>query len=88
MVTSQGEIAAVIEHFVRQQFRIVDPDPSLRNAHLFESGYVDSAGVVELIAFLESTFKVRLADDQVFSDNFTTINGIAEIVGNTTSRPN
>ena len=84
MVTSQAEIASVIERFIQRQFRIVDAVPSLRDTHLFESGFVDSAGVVELIAFVESTFKVRLGDDQVFSDDFTTINGISSIVGTMT----
>ena len=80
MVTSQAEIGSVIERFIQKQFRIVDSVPDLRSTHLFESGLVDSAGVVELIAFVESTFKVGLADDHVFSDDFTTINGIAAIV--------
>jgi acyl carrier protein len=80
MVTSQAEIAGVIEQFIRKQFRIHELDRSLSDLHLFESGFVDSAGVVELIAFLESTFTIRLDDDQVFSDDFTTINGIAAIV--------
>ena len=87
MVTSQAEIASVIERFIQRQFRIVDTVPSLRDTHLFESGFVDSAGVVELIAFVESTFKIRLGDDQVFSDDFTTINGISSIVGTMTSGP-
>ena len=80
MATLQGEIADVLERFIRQEFRIVDDGASFRDAHLFESGYVDSAGVVELIAFLESRFDISLGDDQVFSDQFTTINGIAGIV--------
>ena len=80
MATSQGEIADVIEQFIRQEFRIIEDGASFRDAHLFESGYVDSAGVVELIAFLESRFDISLGDDQVFSEEFTTINGIAAIV--------
>lgn len=80
MVTSQAEIGSVIERFIQKQFRIVDCGVDLRSTHLFESGFVDSAGVVELISFVESTFKVRLGDDQVFSDDFTTINGIAAMV--------
>lgn len=86
MATSQVEIASAIERFIRKQFRIDDTGSSLRDAHLFESGFVDSAGVVELIAFLESTFKIRLDDDQIFSDEFTTINGIAAIVAGILSR--
>src|SRR5687767_7712241 len=80
MATSQTEIANVIERFIRQEFRIIEDGTSLREAHLFESGYVDSAGVVELIAYVESVFNISLDDDHVFSDEFTTINGIAGIV--------
>jgi acyl carrier protein len=87
MVTSQVEIASIVERFIRKQFRIIDIGPALRTTHLFESGCVDSAGVVELISFLEATFKIRLGDDEVFSDDFTTIDGIASIVGTMDSRP-
>lgn len=80
MATSQAEIADVIERFIRQEFRIIEDGASLREAHLFESGYVDSAGVVELIAFVESIFKISLDDEHVFSDEFTTIDGISAIV--------
>jgi acyl carrier protein len=83
MATSQHEIAGVIETFIRRQFRIVSSDdgaPFSRDAHLFESGYVDSAGVVELIVFVESTFDVKLEDEHVFSEQFTTVNGISDIV--------
>jgi acyl carrier protein len=81
MATSQAEVGTVIEQFIRREFRIVNGSaPDLRNAHLFESGYVDSAGVVELIAFVETTFDVTLEDEHVFSDQFTTINGIAALV--------
>ena len=80
MVISQADIASVIEQFIRRQFRVDDAGPSIRQTHLFESGFVDSAGVVELIAFLEATFRIRLDDDHVFSDDFTTIDGIAAIV--------
>ena len=78
---SQPEIAASIETFIRREFRIVGAKSSrFRDAHLFEGGYVDSAGVVELIMFVESTFDVKLEDDHIFSEHFTTINGIAGLV--------
>jgi acyl carrier protein len=75
------EMADAIEVFIRSHFRIVASDPRFsRDAHLFEGGYVDSAGVVELLMFVESTYGVTLEDEQIFSDRFTTINGIAGIV--------
>jgi acyl carrier protein len=75
------DIAGAVEAFIRQHFRIVPNDSRFsRDAHLFEGGYVDSAGVVELLMFVETTFGVTLEDEQIFSDRFTTINGIAEML--------
>ena len=81
MAISPPDIATSLETYIRREFRIVGSDDSrFRNAHLFEGGYVDSAGVVELIMFIESTFNVKLEDEHVFSEHFTTINGIAGLV--------
>ena len=81
MNTPSPDTAACLESFVRKQFRVADGDSEFsRDAHLFEGGYVDSAGVVELLMFIESTFGVTLGDEQVFSDEFTTINGISALV--------
>lgn len=74
-------IAEALERFIAHEFRIPASDHSFhRDAHLYESGFVDSVGVVELIAFLESTFDVKLEDEDLFGDAFTTINGISAVV--------
>jgi acyl carrier protein len=81
MTAPQYEVASAIEAFIRRQFRIIEGDAAFsRDAHLFEGGYVDSAGVVELLMFVESTYGVTLDDEQIFSDQFTTINGITGIL--------
>lgn len=82
MATALHDIAGRIEEFIRKEFRVMNDDSAFsRDAHLYESGYVDSAGVVELIAFLESSFDIQLRDEHIFSDDFTTINGITTVVG-------
>ncbi|PYN56455.1 MAG: hypothetical protein DMD94_07475 [Candidatus Rokuibacteriota bacterium] len=81
MVPKPTEIGEALERFLRSAFSIREGDSGFdRDAQLYDSGFVDSAGVVELIDFLESTFDVGLQDDDVFSDEFTTINGISAIV--------
>jgi acyl carrier protein len=88
MATLPHEIASLIETFIRRQSRITDEDPEFsRDAHLYESSIVDSAGVVELILFVETTFGVKLEDEHIFSDQFTTINGITAIVRASEARP-
>ena len=45
---------ATIEEFVRSRFRVRPDDIHFSvDVNLWEEGYVDSAGVVEMIAFLE-----------------------------------
>ncbi len=81
MGISQTDIAAAVEAFIRGAFHVVPGENGLtRQAHLYESGLVDSAGVVELISFVESTFNVKLEDEDIFADAFTTIDGISSVV--------
>jgi acyl carrier protein len=76
-----AEIAERIERYVRIQFRVVPGDARFsRTVPLFEAGYVDSVGVVELLAFLSEEFAVHLPDDALMSDSFSTIDGITSII--------
>lgn len=81
MAILPDKIAEEIEQFIRREFRVMQDDPGFsRDAHLYDAGYVDSTGVVELLAFLESTFHVKLEDEHIFSEAFTTITGISRVV--------
>lgn len=81
MAISSHDIAAALEGFVRRHFRVVEDDPGFtRDVHLYESGYVDSVGVIELIGFIESTFEIRLDDAQIFDERFTSIKGISGVI--------
>jgi acyl carrier protein len=77
-----AEIAARdIERFIRERFQIADNEAGFtRRVNLWEEGYVDSLGVVEVIAFLEQRFRVALPEEVVFSPDFTTIDDIARFV--------
>lgn len=78
---NQAQIADRIEQYVRTQFRVAPGDARFsRSLALFEAGYVDSVGVVELLAFLSEEFAVNLPDDALLSDEFSTIDGIAAII--------
>jgi acyl carrier protein len=75
------QIAEHISAIIRDRFQIpADDELFTLDSHLFEEGYVDSAGVVELIAKLEQTYAIKLPDDILFSEEFTTVGGIAQIV--------
>lgn len=75
-------VAGRIEAFVRTQFAITPSDTRFsRSALLFEHGYVDSVGAVELLAFIQDEFGVVVPDEELLSDAFSTIDGIATIIG-------
>jgi acyl carrier protein len=79
-VTEQ-DVAAAVEEFARREFSIKPSDGRFdRTVDLFEDGYVDSIGVIELIEFLERTFAIELPEEDLFSPEFSTIDGIARIV--------
>jgi acyl carrier protein len=79
-VTEQ-DVAAAVEEFARREFSIKDSDQRFdRTVDLFEDGYVDSIGVIELIQFLERTFAIQIPEEDLFSPEFSSIDGIARIV--------
>jgi acyl carrier protein len=79
-VTEQ-EVAAAVEEFARREFSIKPSDRRFdRTVDLFEDGYVDSIGVIELIEFLERTFVIEIPEEDLFSPEFSTIDGITRIV--------
>jgi acyl carrier protein len=47
-----------------------------------ESGIIDSTGVLELVAFLEEQFKVKVEDEDLIPANLDSINAITRFVMN------
>ena len=74
-------IARDLESFIRERFE-VEPDDDFfsTNLNLWNEGYVDSAGVVELIAHLEDTYSIEIPKPMLFDAKFTSVEGIAESV--------
>ncbi len=70
-----------IEEFIRAQFGVSPTDPGFGwEVDLFEGGYVDSMGIVELLEFLRAQFDVEIPDGDLLSDDFSSVAGIARIV--------
>ena len=76
------DIASRVEAFVRTQFGVDANDGDFgRTVDLYDRGYIDSVGFVELLAFLRKEFRVEIPEEDLLSDEFLTIDGIAIIVG-------
>jgi acyl carrier protein len=61
--------------FFREGFETFSDSDSL-----LECGLIDSMGVLDLVLFLESTFSIRVADEDVVPENLGTIGGIVAYV--------
>jgi acyl carrier protein len=69
-----------------KQFIIVEVSPELKlqrisdDEALLESGIVDSLGILRILAFIDETFGVDLASDEIRLENFRTIRSICELI--------
>ena len=69
-----------IENYIREQFEIGD-DPDLTlDTHLFDEGFVDSLGAVEIVNFVEETFSIEVTQKDLTLYPMNTINEIATVV--------
>ena len=73
-------ILAEIRTFVANWFRDGKEDGLEEDTPLVTSGIVDSAGVIEVVEFLEQRFRVRIQDRDVSLANCNTLRGLAELV--------
>lgn len=75
---------AIIEQtreYILKNFLYMRPDVVIEpSAALLEHRIIDSLGVVELLAFVEETFGVSAADEEITEANFGSLDGIANFV--------
>lgn len=50
------------------------------NASLLDAGIIDSTGVLELVCFLESTFSIEIADEEMLPGNLDSVDAISSYV--------
>ena len=50
------------------------------NDSLLEAGIVDSIGVMELVSFVDKTYKITVPPEDISPDNFDSINRLANYI--------
>lgn len=71
---SQPNIKVQIRQFVEKNFPLARQQANLLDTDsLFNSGIVDSLGVLDLVTFIEDEFGVIVADEDLLAENFETI---------------
>jgi methoxymalonate biosynthesis acyl carrier protein len=78
---SAEEIRSELRSFVRQRFAIPDNDSDFSDdIDLFNYGYIDSIGAVELTGFVERQFGVRFTDSDWVNFPLSSIREISAFV--------
>jgi acyl carrier protein len=73
-------IGEKVIQFIRKNFLFDETKVIDENVSLLGSGIVDSTGILELIIFLENTFQVKFADNELVADNFDSIANITSFL--------
>ena len=50
------------------------------DASFLEEGIIDSTGMLELVMFIESTYGVKIADDEFVPENLDSLNRVAAFI--------
>ena len=70
-----------IRRFIFENFLFGEPDDSLGDKDSFlEKGVIDSTGILELVAFLEERFGVKIEDEELIPENLDSVNNLNDIL--------
>ena len=69
-----------IQAWLEKQFMVDFSSELSPDQDLFEAGVIDSFGQVELVGFLERTFKVHFTDEELMSPKMASLSGMVDLV--------
>jgi D-alanine--poly(phosphoribitol) ligase subunit 2 len=75
------QVTSDLRGFIRERFGIPENDSDFNDeVDLFNYGYIDSFGAVELTSFIENRFSIRLTESDWVAFPLSTINEISSFV--------
>lgn len=72
-----SDVEAQIRAFIGRFARI---DNLSKNENIFSGGYMNSLFVMQLIAWVESSYEIELEDDDLQLENFSSISAIESFI--------
>ncbi|MEW6618915.1 MAG: acyl carrier protein [bacterium] len=76
------EIEGAIRKFIEDDLLEDSMTELSNNDSLLEKGIIDSFNMVKLLTFIESTFSLKIDDEELMPENFDSISAIANFVKN------
>lgn len=76
------EMRTALRQFIVDNFLFGQDATGLHeDTSLLEQGIIDSTGVLELVAHLENTYGLSVADEDLVPENFDSIDNLAAYIG-------
>lgn len=73
-----NDVLGRVRAFIEENFLFREDISGLSDSDsLLENGVMDSTGILELVAFLESNFSIQMSDAEIVPDNLDSIESIA-----------
>ena len=70
----------VVREFVLSNFYVPDTTVLSDEASLLDHGVIDTTGVLEVIAFIERRFEIRVDDEEILPENLDSVARISAYV--------
>jgi acyl carrier protein len=79
-IEDNQEIRRQVRDYLVSSFYVAEPEALADSASLLKNGIIDETGMLEMVAFLESTFGVKIDDEEIAPQNLDSIARVAAFV--------
>lgn len=81
MPMNESEVRGKIRGFLTSNFLLGKGSVEVKDGDSFlDSGIVDSTGVLEFVSFLQETWDINVADEELLPENFDSIDNLTAFV--------
>jgi len=74
------DVAGAVRSFIVEYFLFGDDENLNDHTSFIEEAIVDSTGILELVAFVEETFSIRVEDEELIPENLDSISSVERYV--------
>jgi acyl carrier protein len=71
----------LVRRYVLENFMFTDDESALQDSEsMLDKGIIDSVGALEIIQFLEESFKIKVKDDEMLPENLDSVDNVVAFV--------
>lgn len=76
------DVKTTVRQYILENFLMGDAGVKLTDDQSFlDHHIIDSTGFIELVTFLETTYGIRIQDDEMIPENLDSLDNIARFIG-------